>query len=41
MLGWDVVGIVVVVGDVVEGLVVGDCVYYVGVINCFGFNVEL
>ncbi len=41
VLGWDAVGTVAAAGDAVEGLAVGDRVYYAGAINRPGSNAEL
>lgn len=40
VLGWDVVGEVVVIGEEVYLFNYGDKVYYVGDLICFGSNVE-
>lgn len=41
VLGWDAVGTVEAIGEAVEGLAVGDRVYYAGAINRPGSNAEL
>lgn len=41
VLGWDVAGVVKVVGEEVSLFKVGDEVWYVGDFICFGSNVEL
>lgn len=41
IVGWDVVGIVCVIGLLVICFKLGECVWYVGDIMWFGINSEL